>query len=151
MSKKIIALAGTVVAAALATSALAQTAQERSIKYRQGIMGAMGWHMGNMNAQIKGDKPYNRDDFLKSATFVDQLGRMPWEGFIPGSETGAPTKAKPEIWLDEAKFRDNQNKLATETSKLVQVAGTAKMDDIKPQFGAVGAACKSCHDSFRAK
>ncbi len=151
MSNKIIALASAVVAATLATSALAQTPQERAIKYRQGVMNAMSWHMGNMNAQVKGDKPYNKDDFLKSATFVDQLGRMPWEGFTPGSETGAPTKAKPEIWLDAAKFREAENKLAMETSKLVQTAGTGNMDAIKPQFGAVGGACKNCHDSFRTK
>jgi cytochrome c556 len=152
MSKKIVALASVAVAAAtLSLSAAAQTPQERAIQYRQGIFKGMGWHMGNMTAQVKGEKPYNKDDFLKSATFVDQLGRMPWEGFGPGTDKGAPTKAKADIWSDQTKFREAQNKLAGETSKLVQAASTGNMDQIKGQFGAVGGACKNCHDSFRAQ
>jgi hypothetical protein len=92
-----------------------------------------------------------KDDFARSATFVSQLAYMPWDGFGPGTEAGAPTKAKPEIWKETDKFTDLQKKLQGETAKLAQVAAGGNMDQIKAQFAETGKACSNCHDSFRAK
>ena len=124
---------------------------ERAIKYRQGIMQAQGWNAGIMAAMVKGEKPYNKDEFLKRATYLDQLVHMPWEGYTPGSEQGAPTKAKPEIWKDPAKFKQYGDKLPVETGKLVVAARTGDMNQIKPVFGDVGKVCNDCHDEFRSK
>lgn len=105
MKKSIVAVAVALVAAAGAVAVSAQTPADRSILYRQGVMKAIGWHVGNMGAQVKGDKPYNKDDFARSATFVSHLAEMPWDGFGPGTEQGAPTKAKAEIWKEMDKFK----------------------------------------------
>jgi cytochrome c556 len=40
---------------------------DRAIKFRQGILQAQGWNAGIMNAMIKGEKPYNKDEFLLHA------------------------------------------------------------------------------------
>ena len=124
---------------------------DRSIKFRQGVLNAMGWNMGNMNAMIKGDKPFNKDEFLLRATYVDQLAHMPWEGFTPGSDQGAPTKAKPEIWKDQAKFRQYQEQLQAQTPKLVAAARSGDMAQVRGPFGDVSKACSNCHDDFRNK
>jgi cytochrome c556 len=135
-----------------ATAAWAQDVKpERAIKYRQGIMQAQGWNMGRMAAMVKGEQPYDKDEFLKRATYLDQLVHMPWEGYTPGSDQGAPTKAKPEIWKEPAKFKQYGDKVAAESSKLVAAARTGDMNQIRPAFNAVGKACKDCHDDFQSK
>jgi cytochrome c556 len=141
-------VAGLAVAATLGAQ---QVKPDRAIKYRQGVMQAQGWHMGRMNAMLKGDIPYNKDEFLMRATYVDQLARMPWEGFTPGSEQGAPTKAKPDIWKDSASFKQHQDKLVAETPKLVAAARTGDASQLKGPFGDVVKACDGCHDDFRSK
>ena len=52
----------------------------------------------------KGSRPYDKDVAVRSAKFVNELIEMPWDGFAPGSDTGAKTAAKPEIWKDRAEF-----------------------------------------------
>jgi cytochrome c556 len=124
---------------------------DRAIKFRQGILQAQGWNAGIMNAMIKGEKPYNKDEFLLRATYLEELSRMAWEGFIPGSDQGAPTKAKPEIWTEPAKFKQYQVDLQAATSKMVAAARTGDMSVIKPTFNDLGKACGNCHDDFRNK
>ena len=124
---------------------------DRAIKFRQGILQAQGWNAGFMNAMIKGEKPYNKDEFLLRATYLDELAHMAWEGFIPGSDQGAPTKAKPEIWTEPAKFKQYQSNLQAATAKLVVAARGGDMSLIKPAFNDVGKACGECHDDFRTK
>ena len=145
-----------VVAMALLAGAFALTwAQDikpdRAIKFRQGILQAQGWNAGAMSAMIKGEKPYNKEEFLMRAIYLDELVHMAWEGFIPGSDEGAPTKAKPEIWKEPAKFKQYQLDLQAATPKLVAAARTGDMNQIKPAFNDVGEACKNCHDDFRNK
>ena len=52
------------------------------------------------------------------------MSKLPWEGFIAGSDQGAPTRAKPEVWKEPAKFKELQEKLMIETAKLETVAKT---------------------------
>ena len=151
MISKPAVLAAAVVMTATSFSVSAQTAQERAIQYRQGVMKAQGWHAGNMAAQIRGTKPYEKDDFARSATFLSQLVHMPWDGFGPGTDKGAPTKARPEIWTDGAKFKAAGDIAIKATAALAQAAAGGNMDTIKATFGEVGKACKSCHDDFQAK
>src|SRR5271167_3345437 len=124
---------------------------DRAIKFRQGILQAQGWNAGIMNAIIKGEKPYNKDEFLLRATYLNELSQMAWEGFIPGSDQGAPTKAKPEIWTEPAKFKQYQLDLQAAASKLVAAARSGDMSVIKPAFNDLGNACGNCHDDFKNK
>lgn len=124
---------------------------DRAIKYRQGIMGGQGWHMGVLAAMAKGDRPYDKDLAVRSATYVDQLIHMPWDGFPPGSDQGAPTKAKPEIWKEPAKFKQRQEAVMAETPKLVAAAKSGDLAQLKGAIGPVGNACNACHDDFRSK
>ena len=82
---------------------------------------------------------------------VAQMAKLPWAGFGPGTDKGAPTKALPEIWTEQAKFKDHAEKLEAETVKLAAAAKTGNLDNLKTAFGAAAGTCKACHDSFRAK
>jgi len=142
---------GAALVAAFAATAFAQATPDRAIKYRQSAFTVMGWNMGPMAAMVKGERPYDKDEFLKRALNVEHAAMAPWEGFGPGTDAGAPTKAKPEIWKDTAKFKQYQDALQAETVKLVAAAKTGSLDAVKGPFGAVGKACSNCHDDFRAK
>ena len=151
MRGALLGFAGVALAGVIAIVNAQDVKPDRAIKYRQGILQAQGWNVGIMSAMAKGERPYDKDEFLKRAVYLDELVYMPWEGFIPGSDQGAPTKAKPEIWKEPAKFKQNQEKLQVETPKLVAAAKTGDMNQIKTALGDVGKACTNCHDDFRAK
>ncbi len=144
-------IAAAALLASLSFGAHAQSAAERSIQYRQGIMKAQAWHLGNIAAQVKGDKPYNKDDFARSAIFLSQLLQMPWDGYGPGTDKGAPTRAKAEIWTDDAKFKSAGENATKAAAALAQAAAGGNMDQIKGAFGATAKACAACHDDFRSK
>ena len=142
-------LAALAVVGVFSTAVYAQTA-DRAIKYRQGIMGAQGWHMGILGGMAKGTRPYDKDAAARSAMFVDQLMLMHNEAFIPGSDKGAPTRAKPEIWTQKAKFDKYAQDAKVETAKLAASAGNG-LDALRSAIGPVGRACNNCHDDFQNK
>lgn len=142
-------LAALALVGAFSTAVYAQTA-DRAIKYRQGIMGAQGWHMGILGGMAKGTRPYDKDQAARSAMFVDQLMLMHNEAFIPGSDKGAPTKAKAEIWTSKAEFDKLAQDAKAETAKLAANAGNG-LDALRASIGPVGRACQNCHDKFQAK
>ncbi|MFO1316854.1 MAG: cytochrome c [Burkholderiales bacterium] len=121
---------------------------DRAIKYRQGIMQAQGWQMGVLSRMAKGEIPYNKDQAVRAATFVNELVKMPWEGFVPVSDSGN-TKAKPEIWKDKAKFDKFAQEVQAETPKLVAAANSGDVAQLRAAVGAVGKACNNCHDDFQ--
>jgi len=145
------ALAATLACALIGGAAAQQVKPDRAIKYRQGILQAQGWNTEIMAAMVKGERPYDKDEFLRHAVYLEELSHMAWDGFPAGSDQGAPTKAKPEIWTDNAKFKQAALNLQNETPKLVTAAKTGDMNQIKTAFSDVGKACKGCHDDFRAK
>lgn len=74
-------LSAAAVVAAFSTVVLAQEMKpDRAIKYRQGIMQAQGWQLGVLGAMAKGNVPYNKEQAVRAATFVEQLSHMAWEG-----------------------------------------------------------------------
>ena len=133
-------------------AASAQAKPEDVIKYRKGALTVAAWHMRPMGAMVKGQMPFDQAVFLKNAEMVAAISQVVPEGFAAGSDKGAETRAKPEIWSDAAGFKKVMDNFQAETAKLVQVAKTAKdVDAVRGQFAAVGKACAACHDNFRNK
>ncbi len=134
---------------ALALPAAAQFAKpEDAIKYRQSALFVMGQHFGRLAAMSSGRMPYDAAAAAANAEVVADMANLPWAGFGPGTEGG---KAKPDIWKEQAKFKDHQDKLIAETGKLLVVAKAGNLDTLKAAVSATGASCKACHDSFREK
>jgi cytochrome c556 len=138
------------VAACIASPASAQFAKpEDAIKYRQSALFVMGQHFGRIGAMVNGKAPYDAKEAANSAEIVSTVSHLPWAGFGPGTDKGRETRAKPEIWTDQAKFKEAQDKLMSETGKLAAAAKSNSMDSLKPAFTATAGACKNCHDNFR--
>lgn len=66
-----------------------------------------------------------------------------------GPEAGVKTEALPAIWEKPVEFKASANRLVGATSGLQAAAKLGDIAQIKAAAGAVGASCKSCHDSFR--
>lgn len=151
--KKFAALALAATAITLALPASAQFAKpEDAIKYRQSAMFIMGQNMGRLGAMAQGKTPFDAKVAADSAATAEFMSKLPWGAFTEGSDKGAiPTRAKPEIWSEKAKFNEIALKLQAEMVKLDSAAKTGSLDNIKAAMGGVGATCKSCHDSYQAK
>lgn len=123
---------------------------EDAVKYRQSAFALMGNHMGRIDAQLKSGSP-NMQAIQSSAALVETLSKLPFEAFVPGSESVANTRAKPEIWKDGAKVKQLTERMQAEVSKLAATAKGGDAGAIRQQLGAVGQSCKACHDDYRTK
>ena len=145
-----IAAAATLVA--LAAPASAQFAKpEDAIKYRQSALSVMGTHFGRVGAMANGRVPFDAKVAADNADIVAEMAKLPWAGFGPGTDKGGNTRAKPEIWTEQAKFKEYSEKMIAETVKLSAAAKTGNLDTLKTAFGATAATCKTCHDAYQAK
>ena len=134
---------------ALAVPAAAQFAKtEDAIKYRQSAMFIQSQNFGRLAGMANGRVPYDAAAAVANAEVVAQISRLPWSGFGPGTEGG---KAKPEIWKEQAKFKELSERLMADTDKLVLGAKAGNLDALKAAVGAAGDTCKTCHDTFRNK
>ena len=149
--RKCVFAVSAIVIALTTGNARAQAKPEDVINYRQSVYNVMGWNFAPMAAMMKGEKPYNKEAFVHHAMILSQMSPQAMEGFSAGSDKGAETKAKPEVWTKPAEFKEKMDKMVVETKKLAAVSSTGSFDEIKKQFGATGGACKACHDDFRNK
>ncbi|WP_076997912.1 cytochrome c [Variovorax sp. KK3] len=132
---------------ALSVPAAAQFAKtDDAVMYRQSAMFIMSQHFGRLGGMANGRVPYDAAAAVANAEVVAAMAKLPWPAFGTGMEGG---KAKPDIWKEQAKFKENQDKLQAETVKLVAAAKAGNVEALKAQFGPTGGVCKACHDGFR--
>ena len=136
--------------AAAAVTAYAQTKPEDHIKQRQSAYAVLGYNFANLGAMAQEKKPYNKDEAAKSAEIVAVLADYPKGHFGEGTEKGRDTRAKPEIWKNRGDFDSKMDKMISTTRALPQAA-RADLPALKKAVSDAGAACKACHDDYRAK
>lgn len=147
--KLVASLALAAAAVSLTLPAQAQFAKpEDAIKYRKSALTVMATHFGRVGAMVAGRVPFDATAAANNAAIAESMSKLPWAAFVEGSGAG-DTKAKPEIWSDNAKFKAASEKMQGEMSKLAAAAKGGNLDAIKAAFGPVGGACKACHDDFR--
>lgn len=143
---------------ALAATAVAFTAPaaaqfqkpEDAVKYRQSALTVMANSFGRIGAMVNGRVPFDAKVAQDSAHVVTTLSTLPWVGFAANTES-IKSRAKPEIWKEQAKFKESSDKMVDAAAKLEAATKTGNLDAVKTAFGAVGGSCKACHDAFRAE
>jgi cytochrome c556 len=151
MKRLLVATAATL-AALISLPAAAQFQKpEDAIKYRQSALTVMANHLGRIGAMAQGRAPFDAAAAAANAQIVVTMSKLPWVAFAEGTDKGMPTRAKPEIWKEQAKFKDLQGKMQGEAEKLEAAAKSGNLDSIKAAVGDIGKACKACHDDFRAE
>ncbi|NEX61422.1 c-type cytochrome [Noviherbaspirillum galbum] len=123
---------------------------EDAVKYRQSAFSILGTHTGRVGAVVKGDKPYDKAAVEADVAVMETMSKLPWSAFPAGSDL-PNSKAKPEIWKEQDKFKAAAEKMQGEVSKLSTAAKSGDLNAIKTAFGAVGQSCKACHDNYRNK
>ena len=146
-SSALLALAAAIFA--LALPAAAQFAKpEDAVKYRESAMFIQSQHLGRVAAMASGRVPYDAAAATANAEVVAMISKLPWAGFGPGTEGG---KAKPDIWKEQAKFKELNERLMAETEKLAAATKAGNLDAVKAAVSSVGETCKTCHDTFRSR
>lgn len=150
--KALFAFAAVAATLTLSTPASAQFAKaEDAIKYRQSAFFVLGQHFGRIAAMTNGRIPFDAKAAQENADIVAEMAKLPWAGFGEGTDKGAPTKALPALWTEQAKFKEYAGKLEAESVKLAAAAKTGNLDNLKAAFGATAGTCKACHDAYRGK
>ncbi|MCY7319023.1 MAG: cytochrome c [Ramlibacter sp.] len=139
----------TAAATVLSLPASAQFAKpEDAVKYRQSALFVMGQHFGRIGAMANGRVPYDAKAAVDNAEVVAEMAKLPWAGFAANTDR-LSQKAKSEIWTEQVKFREHNEKLVGESGKLLAAAKTNNLDNLKTAFSATAGTCKGCHDAYR--
>ncbi|MBL8389598.1 MAG: cytochrome c [Hydrogenophaga sp.] len=145
-------LASLTLAAVVSTLSVPAMAQfqkpEDAIKYRKAALTVMAAHFGRLGAMANEKVPFDAKAAAENAAIVEELSRLPWAAFGPGTDKGE-TRAKPEIWTEQAKFKKGSDDLVAAAAQLNVAAKTGNLDNLKKAFGDAGKTCKACHDAFR--
>jgi cytochrome c556 len=124
---------------------------EDAIKYRKSALSIMGTHFGRLAPVVKGERPFNAAEVAANTAIVEQMSKLPYVAFGPGTDKGADTAALPEVWTNEAKFKSAAENLQKAVVALNDAGKAGNLDQLKVAFGETGKACKACHDDFRKK
>lgn len=121
---------------------------EQAIKHRRAAFTLMSTYFSRLLQTVEGDRPFDPALVARDARIVEEISRLPWEGFAPGTERG-DTRASEDIWLEEERFRLLSAELQTRTAELSKAAASANLSRIKVAFEATRNACNACHKEFR--
>ena len=149
--KRFLVLATALIATTFSVASYAQFAKpDDAAKYRQSALSVMSTHFGRVGGMVAGRIPFDAKAAQENIDIAVAMSKLPWAGFGPSGE-GATIKtgAKPEIWKEQAKFKELSEKMQAELVKVQTAAKTGSLDAIKAAFGSAGGSCKSCHDAFR--
>lgn len=143
----------TVALSLLAAPALAGP-KEEAVEARQGQYKLMKANMGVLAGMAKGEIEYDAEKAKMHAANLAALGKNNI-GFlyVPGTSTdemAGKTRALPNIWTDMAGVGAVAKKYGAAVAALQPVAGEGRAA-LGKAVGAVGAGCKGCHDTYRAK
>jgi cytochrome c556 len=134
---------------AVAFPAAAQFAKpEDAYKYRASVMTLQGAHMSRINAQLRSANP-DIAVIQQNVAVLDTLNRLFFTAFPEGSDMVASSRAKPEIWQQQAKFRDLAERLNGDVAKLQAAAKSGDVGATRSAFQTTAQTCKACHDDFR--
>ena len=136
------------------TASAADDPNEKVIKSRRAVMSLQSWYAGPLFQMAKGDMEYNAEMAGTYAAHLDIIANLDGGAmWPPETDNGAyagKTRALPEIWSTYPAVGEKDQALKDAAAALAEVAGGG-LDALRSKIGAVGNACKDCHDDFRAE
>ena len=132
-------------------SAFSQQKPEQHVRQRQAAMTLQGKYFFPLVPMASGKTPWDPKVVQRNAGYLDVLSELPWDNFNENTSGVQNTRALPEIYKDQAKFRAESERFMAAVDKLVVAARGNNEAGSKAAIGEIGKACASCHDNFRAK
>ena len=77
---------------------------DMAIAYRQSVYKMIRWNFMPLAQMVRDQRPWNDAEFARRAARVSFLSHQLEEGYPKGSDSGAVTDAKPEIWTNWEDF-----------------------------------------------
>ncbi|MCR6632916.1 MAG: cytochrome c [Magnetospirillum sp.] len=144
--KKLVLLVSTV--AALTAGAVAAQADETNpaIVHRQAIYKIVSGHMQSLKAGLLLKGPV--DNLAWNAEGIVDAFKHMGAAYPEGSDKGE-TKAKANIWTEQAKFQEAGKKAFGAAVTLAEATKAGDQAKSVDAFKALGGACKACHEDFR--
>ncbi|MCJ1900922.1 MULTISPECIES: cytochrome c [Paracoccus] len=142
-------------AAVLALPAMAQASEPGDIAAaRIGYFSLVNLEMGGLAAMAQGKAPYDAERARALAGDLKLLSEYLHDDLLmPGTsnaDLAGKTRALPAIWEQTEDYRAKGMAFREAVATLHGVAGEGQ-EALAPAVGQVGATCKACHDSYRAK
>jgi cytochrome c556 len=89
--------------------------------------------------------------FKDSADALGSWGKAIPGLFVPGTDKGGNTKARPVVFTDQAGFAKAADNLSTAAAKLADAANADDKAAFATAFQQVGQACGGCHRTYRER
>ena len=118
------------------------------VSQRQAVFKQFTRTLEPMGLVARGRQPYAAVSFTASALELQRLSTQPWVHFTPESNY-PPTRAKPAVWQEPARFQQAQGEFTTAVDRLVGAAQAGDLAVIRQAVENVQGSCKSCHTDFR--
>jgi cytochrome c556 len=147
---KIVSTALAAMLVCAAAEAAAAHKPENVIHYRQSAMTLIGWNFAPLSAMVKGKLNWDAKEFALRADRIASLAPQIQEGFAKGSDKGAETDAKADIWSNPEDFQGKVTDFIEASKALADIARNGDDAKTKEEFKKLAGACKSCHDKFKA-
>ena len=136
-----------------AVPALADAADD-AVKARRAYFTLLGANMGPLAAMAKGDVEYSAETAALHAANLGALSTMTIAPHFPEGTSKedrfGDTRALPNIWSDFSGFAGKAQGMAEAVAALQTVAAAGRAE-LGGGVQKVGAACKACHDDYRAQ
>ena len=127
---------------------------EKAIKARRSAMTLQSWYAGPLFQMAKGAMEYDAETTKIYAANLNMVVGIEAAAMWPeGTDNTAyegKTRALAEIWTTWPEVENKAQALTDAAADLAAVAGDG-LDALRSKIGAVGNACKGCHDDFRAE
>lgn len=137
----------------IVASAHADKALEGKIKARQGYYQLVLANAGTLFGMAKGDVDYDAATASTAANNLKTLTMLDTSAlWVPGTskeEMTGKTRALKKIWDTYPAIAEKGEAFQKAVDGLAANAGSG-LDGLRANIGALGAACKACHDDFRA-
>lgn len=123
---------------------------QQAVDARQHNLKDLGGAFKAVRDQVRKSQP-DMTQVQQAAEQIQQLAADMNAWFPKGSEPSEDweTDARAEIWTDAKGFAAALTKFQQEAPKLLTFAKANDVGGLKKQVGAVGGACKGCHDKYR--
>ena len=129
-------------------------AMEKAVKARKGLFQVYAFNLGQLGAMAKGKVEFNAEAAQNAADNLLAAASMKGGAMWPqGSDNTGPMKGKtralPEAWTTWPAIGKKSDALKAAAIELQANAGS--LEGIQANIGNVGAACKGCHEKYRAE
>jgi len=122
---------------------------EDLIKYRRGVMKAIGGHMSATSLIVRGKVPHKGQ--LKQHVSALKALTSDIPALFPEDSDFGETRAKAEIWEKQEDFAKAAKASNDSIANLLKAVEGGNDGEILAGFKKVGEGCKGCHKDFREK